>query len=479
MLQQSAACLQPSLAQIITFFSNSDKHEQTQNASEKRITFDPESKALITLKIIAENFLNHVALSSRNVSATLALTTFQNGHQRPTKTTKTTTTTRTTTSATNDKKFGTNVIISDISVALTKLFFNLFKNKISLQNSFMTKSTMLSNIYDNENPLSNKHNNKNNNNNNNNNNDNNNNNNNTGKNMNIEILSCDPRKSSYRRIETENLDFNSRRRRGRLRYRFIGCSALYCTKNVLGDVASFLLTLLSSFVVDTYVNMKTLVLSSVKCKNYLKVTSKKAIIHSNCNQNNNNNNKSNSKNNYSLYATSATTTYKFSLSMSYPSPSSSTLLYALLLLTTILILPCTNHIAAAAKPKSATQLQQQKQHHHQELEQKQPNLAYAAGADNIEIDSGGMLLTSPSYQIVSSQTSNEEESEFLYPSSQFDEFDEEKLAENDLEVDEEQANEYKDENRKYKHSFFCIPPDTNSNCNGQVEKQQTCDDWVL
>ncbi|KAL9930940.1 solute carrier family 24 member Nckx30C isoform 3-T7 [Glossina fuscipes fuscipes] len=419
MLQQSATCLQPPLAQI-AFFSNSKKHEQTQNASEKRITFDPESKALITLKIIAENFLNHVALSSRNVSAALALTTFQNGHQRPTKTT--------TTTATNDNKSGTNAIISGISIALTKLFFNLFKNKISLQNSFMTKATMLSNVYDNENPLNNKHNN-----------NNNNNNNNASKNMNMDIQSG-PRKSTSRRAKCENLDFNSRRRRGRLRFGFITRSALHA-QSVLGDVASFLLTLLFSFVVDTYVNMKTLVLSSVKCKSYLKITSKMAI-HSNCNQNNN---KSNSKNYYSLYATSATTTYKFSLSMSYPSLS--TLLYALLLLTTILILPCTNHIAAAAKPKSATQLQQQKQHHHQELEQKPPNLAYAAGADNIQIDSGGMLLTSPSYQIVSSQTSNEEESEFLYPSSQFDEFDEEKLAENDMEVDEEQANVYKDENQ--------------------------------
>lgn len=258
--------------------------------------------------------------------------------------------------------------------------------------------------------------------------------------MNMDIQSG-PRQSTSRRAKCENLDFNSRRRRGRLRFGFIVRSALHA-QSVLGDVASFLLQLLFSFVVDTYVNMKTLVLSSVKCKSYLKITSKMAI-HSNCNQNNN---KSNSKNYYSLYATSATTTYKFSLSMSYPSLS--TLLYALLLLTTILILPCTNHIAAAAKPKSATQLQQQKQHHHQEVEQKTPNLAYAAGADNIQIDSGGMLLTSPSYQIVSSQTSNEEESEFLYPSSQFDEFDEEKLAENDLEVDEEQANVYKDENRK-------------------------------
>lgn len=108
----------------------------------------------------------------------------------------------------------------------------------------------------------------------------------------------------------------------------------------------------------------------------------------------------------------------------FSSNGTSRLLYALLFFAILLIIPSHDHMVSAAKPKSATQLQQQQQQHQDHNQQQQqhhnnkPNIAYAAGADHVQIDKEGMLLTPPSYQGVSSQTSNEEGTEYLTDSEE-------------------------------------------------------------
>lgn len=107
----------------------------------------------------------------------------------------------------------------------------------------------------------------------------------------------------------------------------------------------------------------------------------------------------------------------------FSSNGTSRLLYVLLFFAILLIIPSHDHMVSAAKPKSATQLQQQQQQHQDHNQQQQhhnnkPNIAYAAGADHVQIDKEGMLLTPPSYQGVSSQTSNEEGTEYLTDSEE-------------------------------------------------------------
>ncbi|CAD6999180.1 unnamed protein product [Ceratitis capitata] len=147
--------------------------------------------------------------------------------------------------------------------------------------------------------------------------------------------------------------------------------------------------------------------------------------------------------------------------------------YAFILCTSIL-LPCGNNLVSAAKPKSATQLQQQKQLLLQQQQQQQQQQQYeqhvhgqhghqahqpAAGPNGgfgthggyaglgIPVAAGGpgADLTPPTYQVVSSQTSNEE-AEFIFPSDQSDEqiFDQEEQNLNVVEMDEDDDDEAED-----------------------------------
>lgn len=120
------------------------------------------------------------------------------------------------------------------------------------------------------------------------------------------------------------------------------------------------------------------------------------------------------------------------------------LLYAFIIITILLILPChhPNALADAAKPKSATQLNTNNnrlQHQHQ---QDKPLIAYAAGADNVHIDKEGSILTPPSYQIVSSQTSNEEETDYILDSD-----------ERNFDLENESINEVNEEERESYEKF--------------------------
>ncbi|XP_059221261.1 sodium/potassium/calcium exchanger Nckx30C isoform X3 [Stomoxys calcitrans] len=133
-------------------------------------------------------------------------------------------------------------------------------------------------------------------------------------------------------------------------------------------------------------------------------------------------------------------------SLTAPNLLSRRLLYAFLFVSIILVIPSHDHMVSAAKPKSATQLQhnqqqQPPQHNQQQHEQQQhhhkPNVVYAAGADNVHIDKEGMLLTPPSYQGVSSQTSNEDDTEYLTDSVEEQLFDDEKQNMNIVEEEEE------------------------------------------
>ncbi|XP_053957516.1 uncharacterized protein LOC128862799 [Anastrepha ludens] len=170
-----------------------------------------------------------------------------------------------------------------------------------------------------------------------------------------------------------------------------------------------------------------------------------------------------------------TTTYNrqtFS-AISWRSSQMQLLFYAFILCTSIL-LPCGNNLVYAAKPKSATQLQQQKQlqqqqllleqqqqqqqHHQQHEHHQQGHQAHqpAAGPNGgvgvpgypglgIPVAAGGpgADLTPPTYQVVSSQTSNEE-TEFVFPAEQSDEqlFDQEEQNLNVVEIEEEHNKPY-------------------------------------
>ncbi|XP_054083582.1 uncharacterized protein LOC105218237 isoform X3 [Zeugodacus cucurbitae] len=153
------------------------------------------------------------------------------------------------------------------------------------------------------------------------------------------------------------------------------------------------------------------------------------------------------------------------------------LFYAFILCTSIL-LPSGNNLVSAAKPKSATQLQQQKlllqqqqqqllleqqqlqqqqQQKHQQYEHQHGHQAHqpTAAAPNggfgalgggyaglgIPVAAGGPAggdLTPPTYQVVSSRTSNEE-SEFIFPAEQSDEqvFDQEEQNLNVVDMDDD------------------------------------------
>ncbi|XP_019895062.1 sodium/potassium/calcium exchanger Nckx30C isoform X3 [Musca domestica] len=258
----------------------------------------------------------------------------------------------------------------------------------------------------------------------------------------------------------ESLDFNSRRRRGRLRpakaetgtetetetvaaasrtatpstssaraaRRRSNVPATFVQVNKFAkQLTTLLLTLLLSFLSITFVNKhnsnNNLVLSLnkiLKNKNRKKsnpaddddgndeaeIKGEQIPIHRQISSHNNNKN---------------TTTTSSSV---FSSNGTSRLLYALLFFAILLIIPSHDHMVSAAKPKSATQLQQQQQQQHQDHNQQQqhhnnkPNIAYAAGADHVQIDKEGMLLTPPSYQGVSSQTSNEEGTEYLTDSEE-------------------------------------------------------------
>ncbi|XP_017470470.1 PREDICTED: uncharacterized protein LOC108362117 isoform X1 [Rhagoletis zephyria] len=162
--------------------------------------------------------------------------------------------------------------------------------------------------------------------------------------------------------------------------------------------------------------------------------------------------------------------------------------YAFILCTSIL-LPCGNNLVSAAKPKSATQLQQQKQQQQLLLEQQQqqqqqqeqqqqqqhqhehhqqqghqahqpavgPNgdgggggvPAYPGLGIPVAAGGPGADLTPPTYQIVSSQASNED-TEFVFPAEQSDEqmFDQEEENLNIVELEEEEE-EQQQQNKAY------------------------------
>ncbi|XP_073824101.1 solute carrier family 24 member Nckx30C isoform X20 [Musca autumnalis] len=278
----------------------------------------------------------------------------------------------------------------------------------------------------------------------------------------------------------ESLDFNSRRRRGRLRpHKAIGQQAnataaaavtatttpsssaraarrrsnvpatfVYFNK-VAKQLTTLLLTLLLSFLSITFVNKHNssnnnkLVLSLNKILKNNRIKSNQADDNDDAEGEEKNNeqipitnyrqlyNSSNhNKNNITATMSSSSSSSSLSSSSSsvFSSNGTSRLVYALLFFSILLIIPSHDHMVSAAKPKSATQLQQQQQQHQEHNQQQQqqqqqhhnnkPNIAYAAGADNVQIDKEGMLLTPPSYQGVSSQTSNEEGTEYLTDSEE-------------------------------------------------------------
>ncbi|KAM7352353.1 solute carrier family 24 member Nckx30C isoform 3-T5 [Cochliomyia hominivorax] len=308
--------------------------------------------------------------------------------------------------------------------------------------------------------------------------------------------------------ELETLDFNSRRRRGRLRWdsqsqlQQLGkeedvvpnpnseqkTREVYCKQqkhekafnnvpatkylnnvaklNLITIVATILLTQMFYLKqqIQQFVNKNRKIKTQTQQQQKLKLkpttTTENLVLSLIKNINQHSNNKTKRKNSHTTTTTSLTT---YSSSSLTSSPNTRTfLLYAFLFLTTLLILPLHQpaySIAEAAKPKSATQQQQQHsnnnnnhlqqqqhQHHHQQQQQQpqqdKPNIAYAAGADNIHIDKEGTILTPPSYQVVSSQTSNEElgeETEYILDSDERN-FDLENESIN--EVNEEERDSY-------------------------------------
>ncbi|XP_065356475.1 sodium/potassium/calcium exchanger Nckx30C [Calliphora vicina] len=263
-------------------------------------------------------------------------------------------------------------------------------------------------------------------------------------------------------INQESLDFNSKRRRGRLRLlqsektepeqlqqakqekyeAFNNVPAALYLNNVAKVTTTLLLTQMLSFmqqINNTFVNKPQQQIKKQQPENLVLSLINKIIIKLNIN-----NNKKQRKNlQYPLTSSSSTS------STSTSSSSSSTfLLYAFLFLTTLLILPCHHPqaLAEAAKPKSATQHNNNHLQHQHQQQQDKPNIAYAAGADNVHIDKEGTVLTPPSYQVVSSQTSNEEEAEYIIDSDERN-FDLENESLN--EVNEEEQEEERDSYEKF------------------------------
>lgn len=218
--------------------------------------------------------------------------------------------------------------------------------------------------------------------------------------------------------------------------------------NVAKQVTALLLTLLLSFLSITFVNKKpqeNLVLSS---NNILKTNRKRdaKTTHRRTSSSSSSGAALFCKSNIFSSSSSSSSSSKIPIMLSSPLSStisvagSSRLLYAYLFISILLIIPSHDHnMVSAAKPKSATQLQQQQQQHdlnQQQQHHHKPNIAYAAGADNVHIDKEGMVLTPPSYQGVSSQTSNEDGIDYLTDSGE-QLFDDEKQNLNIVEEEEE------------------------------------------
>lgn len=272
------------------------------------------------------------------------------------------------------------------------------------------------------------------------------------------------------KTHADTLDFNSRRRRGRLRFNENALNQ-YNTENNKNNnntnakknkenyVPATMFSNINAKVNKNNINMisnmfitilTTILINIIKCI--------KTFVN-NKPLNTNNNNKTNKKNininnnNLVLFLINKTSKKPPTRSpsapvsasaASSPSPSSSSsllLLYAFLFALILLILPChqTHLMAEAAKPKSATQQQQQVHQQHHQHQQDKPLIAYAAGDDSVHIDKQGMVLTPPSYQVVSSQTSNEEDAEYIIDSDERN-FDLENESIN--EVNEEERDSY-------------------------------------
>ncbi|XP_046812031.1 probable basic-leucine zipper transcription factor R [Lucilia cuprina] len=175
--------------------------------------------------------------------------------------------------------------------------------------------------------------------------------------------------------------------------------------------------------------------------------------------------KTNNYNKQKRKQTSTTLSSSSSAAASSNSNNNPLLLYAFLFLITLLILPCHqphNGLAEAAKPKSATQhsnnnINNNNNHlqHQQQHQQDKPNIAYAAGADNVHIDKQGTVLTPPSYHVVSSQTSNEEETEYILDSDERN-FDLENESINEVNEDQEDdmQEQERDSYEKYDNGKF-------------------------
>ena len=270
----------------------------------------------------------------------------------------------------------------------------------------------------------------------------------------------------------ETLDFNSRRRRGRLRLMDNDIKR-YNTennknsnkKNAMNNKENYVpATMFSNinakvndsnsnsnsnmFITTTTIIIITILINIIK---RIKTFVNKPTQKTNNNKTNNNlvlSSLINKTFNQPTTRTRSTSTHSASSSSSSSSSSSlrtssSFLLYAFLFALILLILPChqSYYLAEAAKPKSATQQQQQlhqqqqQQQQHRQHQQDKPLIAYAAGDDNVLIDKQGTVLTPPSYQIVSSQTSNEEDVEYTIESDERT-FDLENESVNEVNEDE-------------------------------------------
>ncbi|XP_037808906.1 sodium/potassium/calcium exchanger Nckx30C-like isoform X2 [Lucilia sericata] len=276
----------------------------------------------------------------------------------------------------------------------------------------------------------------------------------------------------------ESLDFNSKRRRGRLRLSYetkqnlvknekhqqqqqleYNVPAILFINNVAKVITTLLLTHMLAFIQQ--IKQHKFVYKPQQQKQKSQITVKQQqqqnspykkpaenvvlslIKHIIIKTKTNNHNKQKRK--------QTSTTLSTSSSAAISSSNNNPLLpYAFLFLITLLILPCHqphNGLAEAAKPKSATQHSNNNNnnnHLQHQQQQDKPNIAYAAGADNVHIDKEGTVLTPPSYQVVSSQTSNEEETEYILDSDERN-FDLENESIN--EVNEEQEDDMQEQER--------------------------------
>ncbi|TMW53922.1 hypothetical protein DOY81_000979 [Sarcophaga bullata] len=284
----------------------------------------------------------------------------------------------------------------------------------------------------------------------------------------------------------ETLDFNSRRRRGRLRL-IENDLKRYNTENnnnnnsnnmknaknnkenyvpatMFSNINAKVNNSNSNMFITTTIIIITILINIIKrIKTFVNKPTQK----------NNNNNKTNN-NNLVLYLinktlkqpTTTTRSHSASLSSSSSSRSSSPLgtssflLYAFLFALILLILPChqSHYLAEAAKPKSATQQQQQQLHQQQhQHQQDKPLIAYAAGDDNVHIDKQGTVLTPPAYQVVSSQTSNEEDAEYIIDSDERN-FDLENESINEVNEEERESFEKYDNETSYDNTTVIKTP---------------------